>query len=299
MMILRFLLLGYSNFLPEVISKYVINKIKYRILFRLLFDCLSQLVGTGAIEMVSSSGNLNEKVCLVSGASRGLGRALALEFARLGAKVVINSRASSAAELKETQCQVEKLGTEVLSVVADISLRADVERLVGEALACFGRVDVLVNNASALGPTPMPYLVDTPIEEFELVLRTNLNGPFMLTRALVGQMLRYGSGSIINISSDAGVNGYPTWGAYGVSKAALDQMTRIWASELENSGVRINSVDPGDMNTVMKRLSEPDGDVSQWSDPASVTPVFLYLASDESAGVTGRRFFAQDFTSGS
>ena len=78
-----------------------------------------------------------------------------------------------------------------------------------------------MNNASALGPTPMPFLVDTPIEEFEAVLRTNLNGPFMLARALIGQMLGRGTGSIINVSSDAGAVGYPNWGAYGVSKAAM------------------------------------------------------------------------------
>jgi len=118
--------------------------------------------------------DLDGKVCLVTGASRGLGRALALEFARRGARLVINSRSASAQDLAEVESQIR---TPVLSVRADISRRADVERLAGEALAHFGRVDVLVNNASALGPTPMPYLADTPIEEFEEVLRTNLNGP--------------------------------------------------------------------------------------------------------------------------
>jgi NAD(P)-dependent dehydrogenase (short-subunit alcohol dehydrogenase family) len=187
------------------------------------------------------------------------------------------------------------LGAQVLSVLADVSNRADVERLAGEALAHFGRVDVLVNNASALGPTPMPYLVDYPIEDFEWVMRTNVTGPFLLTRALLGQMLARGTGSIINVSSDAGVVGYPTWGAYGVSKAALDHLTRTWAAELEGTSVRINSVDPGDMDTAMKRASEPDGDASQWAKPETVTPVFVYLASDESAGVNGQRFGAQQF----
>ena len=183
----------------------------------------------------------------------------------------------------------------VLSIVADISQRADIERLAGEALANFGCIDVLVNNASALGPTPMPYLIDYPIDDFELVLRTNVSGPFMLTRALVGQMLARRSGSIINVSSDAGVHGYPTWGAYGVSKAALDHLTRTWAAELEGTGVRINSVDPGDMNTAMKRLSEPEGDSSEWADPDLVTPVFVFLASDKSRDITNQRFSAQEF----
>jgi NAD(P)-dependent dehydrogenase (short-subunit alcohol dehydrogenase family) len=188
--------------------------------------------------MDNHSNSLSSKVCLVTGASRGLGRALALDFARHGASLVINSRASSVDELAETERQITSLGGRALSVIADVSQRADIERLAGEALARFGRMDVLVNNASALGPTPMPYLLDYPIDAFDLVLRTNITGPFMLVRALVGQMLARGSGSIINVSSDAGVVGYPTWGAYGVSKAALDHLTRTWAAELEAIWIR-------------------------------------------------------------
>lgn len=239
--------------------------------------------------------DMNNKVCLITGASRGLGKALALEFGRRGAKLVINSRAASAAQLAETERTLRDLGVEVLSVVADVSVRADVERLAGEALAKFEYVDVLVNNASALGPTPMPYLIDYPINDYEQVIRTNMTGPFMLTRALVGQMIARKSGSIINVSSDAGVVGYASWGAYGVSKAALDQLTRTWATELQGTGVRANSVDPGDMNTSMKRASDPEGDASDWADPQAVTPVFVYLASDESTEVNGQRFLAREF----
>ena len=238
---------------------------------------------------------MEDKVCLITGSSRGLGRALAMEFGRRGARLIISSRTSSQAELVETERSLRELGVEVLSVTADVSRREDVERLAGEALARFSRVDVLVNNASWLGPTPMPYLIDTPIDDFEKVMRTNTLGPFMLTRALVGQMISRGSGSIINVSSDAGVTGYATWGAYGVSKAALDQLTRTWAEELQGTGVRVNSVDPGDMNTEMKRASDPEGDASEWVDPTTVTPVFVYLASDESAQVSGQRFLAQEF----
>jgi NAD(P)-dependent dehydrogenase (short-subunit alcohol dehydrogenase family) len=241
--------------------------------------------------------DMNNRICLITGASRGLGKALALEFGRRGARLVINSRSASANELSETERALRESGAQVLSVVADVSRRTDVERLAGEALARFGHIDVLVNNASALGPTPMPYLIDTPIDDFEQVIRTNMTGPFMLTRALVGQMIARKRGSIINVSSDAGVVGYASWGAYGISKAALDQLTRTWATELNGTGVRVNSVDPGDMNTSMKRASDPEGDSSGWADPQTVTPVFVYLASDESAEVSGQRFLAQEFES--
>jgi NAD(P)-dependent dehydrogenase (short-subunit alcohol dehydrogenase family) len=236
---------------------------------------------------------MKDKVCLITGASRGLGRALAMEFGRRGARLVINSRPSSEKELKELERALTASGVQVLAVSADVSNRADVERLAAAALAHFGAVDVLVNNASALGPTPMPYLVDTGIDDFEGVLRTNTTGPFMLTRSLVGQMIARGRGSIINVSSDAGVTGYPTWGAYGVSKAALDHLTRTWAAELEDTGVRVNSVDPGDMNTALKRASDPEADPSEWASPESVTDVFVYLASDESSRMSGERFIAQ------
>ncbi len=239
--------------------------------------------------------SLTGKVVLITGASRGLGRALALDLARHGASLVINSRSSSANDLAETERAVKAFGAAVLSVVADVSDRADVERLAGESLAHFGRVDVLINNASALGPVPMPYLVDYAIEDFEWVLRTNVIGPFLLTRALIGQMLARDSGSIVNVSSDAGVIGYPTWGAYGVSKAALDHLTRTWAAELHGTGVRINSVDPGSMDTLMHRQAEPTEDPAQWAKPEAVTPVFVYLASDDSAGVNGQRLDAQAF----
>ncbi len=238
---------------------------------------------------------LKGRVALITGASRGLGRALALEFAREGVNLVVNSRAFSANELTETRRAAEALGAQVLAVIGDVAERADVERLAAEALARFGRVDILVNNASALGPTPMPFLTDYPIEYFEQVLKTNVTAPFLLTRALIGQMLARSAGSIINVSSDAGIVGYPGWGAYGVSKAALDQLTRTWAAELKGTGVRINSVDPGSMDTEMHRLAEPDEDPGQWAQPEQVTEVFVYLASDESANVSGQRFEAQNF----
>ncbi|HEY4790467.1 MAG TPA: SDR family oxidoreductase, partial [Actinomycetes bacterium] len=170
----------------------------------------------------------------------------------------------------------------------------DVERVAAAALTAFDRVDALVNNASELGPTPMPYLLDTDPDALRRVLDVNLLGPFLLTRALLGPMLAAGRGSVINVSSDAGVVGYPGWGAYGVSKAALDQMTRIWASELEDSGVRVNAVDPGDMATAMHAAALPDDDPATLARPEDRTEVFVRLAA---GGGSGERLEAAEFAS--
>jgi NAD(P)-dependent dehydrogenase (short-subunit alcohol dehydrogenase family) len=239
---------------------------------------------------------LQNKVVLITGASRGLGRALALAYAREGAVLVLNSREGSRAELDAVRREAEAAGARVLAVTADVADRAEVERLAALALDAFGRVDVLVNNASALGPVPMPYLADYPPDAFGDVMRTNVAGPFLLTRALVGQMLARGGGAVINVSSDAGVVGYPTWGAYGVSKAALDQLTRTWAAELDGTGVRVNSVDPGSMDTAMHRAAEPEEDPGGWARPEDVVEVFVWLASDAAADVNGQRLEAQSFS---
>jgi NAD(P)-dependent dehydrogenase (short-subunit alcohol dehydrogenase family) len=245
--------------------------------------------------MVLMTQRLTGKVALVTGASRGLGRALALAFAAEGADLVINARTGSSADLHTVRTEAERRGARILEVAADVSVRNDVERLAAAALSQFGRVDILINNASALGPTPMPYLSDYPPDAWDDVLRANVTGPFLLTRALVGGMIARGSGTIINVSSDAGVVGYPTWGAYGVSKAALDHLTRTWAAELEGTGVRIISIDPGSMNTTMHRAAEPDEDPSAWARPEDVVEAFLWIAAGTDTTISGSRIEAQSF----
>jgi NAD(P)-dependent dehydrogenase (short-subunit alcohol dehydrogenase family) len=138
----------------------------------------------------------------------------------------------------------------------------------------------------------MPYLLDYPLDDFRNVLEVNLIAPYVLIKNLLPSMVEHG-GSIINVTSDAGRVGYPGWGAYGISKFGIEGMSQTWASELKESGVRVNCVDPGDMNTAMHRAAEPDEDPSKWTDPADVTGVFIYLASDKSRAVTGQRFQAQ------
>jgi NAD(P)-dependent dehydrogenase (short-subunit alcohol dehydrogenase family) len=238
-------------------------------------------------------GLLHDKVTLITGASRGLGRALAIAYAREGAKIAICAREPAA--LTATNTEIEELGAEVLSIVADVSQRPDVERLVAKTLLRYDRIDVLVNNASFLGPSPMPLLIDMPTDEYELVLRTNVLGPFMLAKAVLPSMIEHRQGSIINVISDAGIEGYENWGAYGTSKAALLQMTRIWAAELKGTGVRVNAVDPGEMNTRMHALALPEEDPSEYPKPEEVVEVFLYLASNKSRRVSGKKLSAQGF----
>jgi NAD(P)-dependent dehydrogenase (short-subunit alcohol dehydrogenase family) len=237
---------------------------------------------------------LKGKRALVTGASRGLGRQLAIDFAREGA-AGLALVARNADALRETRDLVRAAAPQarVVVIAADLAREEDVERAVATALHEFGgRLDVLVNNASVLGPTPLPYLLDYPLEDFCAVLDTNLLAPFLLIKKALPAMAEHG-GSIINVTSDAGVVGYPGWGAYGISKFGIEGLSRTWAAELEGSPVRLNWVDPGSLNTAMHRAAEPDEDPAQWADPADVTGVFVYLASDESRGVHGRRFEAQ------
>ena len=245
------------------------------------------------------------KNILITGASQGLGREMALRFAREGA-AALSLVARHADQLNRVRDEVRKLSpkidppspgygaTSIVAIEGDMSKPRDIERIVATTLAHFkGRLDVLVNNASTIGPSPMPNLLDYPVEDFRSVIDTNLIGPFLLIKSALPAMIESG-GSIINVTSDAGQVGYPGWGAYGISKFGLEGMSQTWASELEETNVRVNWVDPGNMNTAMHRAAEPEEDPAEWANPADVTDVFLFLASDESKDVTGKRFQAQE-----
>ena len=238
---------------------------------------------------------LRGKNILLTGASQGLGREMALRFAREDA-AGLSLVARHVDQLNKVRDLVRTIAPKIDIVVveADVSKPPDIERIVASTLAQFnGRLDVLVNNASTIGPSPMPNLLDYPVEDFRNVLDTNLIGPFLLIKSALPAMIE-GDGSIINVTSDAGQVGYPGWGAYGISKFGLEGMSQTWASELEETDVRVNWVDPGSMNTAMHRAAEPEEDPSEWADPAHVTDVFVFLASDASKGVTGKRFQAQE-----
>ena len=272
---------------------------------------------------------LKGKYVLITGASQGLGRQLSLTFTEAGAAgiaivardkaaleavqreveairsgagstVAIAAQVQTAADidraLNEIKSQLEQSiqRPQVVAIAADLSRPADVERVIATTLSAFdGRLDVLSNNASSIGLSPMPYLLDYPLEDFKNVLSTNLIAPFLLIKKALPALIGRG-GSIINVTSDAGVTGYPGWGAYGISKFGIEGLSQTWAAELEGSGVRVNWVDPGDMNTAMHRAAEPGEDPTQWADPAEVTDVFVYLASDSANAVNGQRFQAQE-----
>lgn len=238
---------------------------------------------------------LQGKYALITGASEGLGREIAIAYAKEGvAGIAIVARSEK--KLNEVRASLKEIApqTQVLSIVADLVRQEDIERVVATTLNEFnGQLDILVNNASAIGPSPMPFLLDYPLEDFRNVINTNLIAPFLLIKKILPAMIENG-GSIINVTSDAGVTGYPGWGAYGISKFGIEGMSQTWAAELEESNVRVNWVDPGNMNTAMHRAAEPEEDPTQWADPADATEVFIYLASDESEDVNGQRFQAQE-----
>lgn len=195
---------------------------------------------------------------------------MARELARLGHPLIINAR--GAEELREVERELSPF-TRVVAIPGDVSEVA--EEIAAVGLQQLGRVDVLINNASDIGPSPMPPLESYPWEALLRLFKVNAVAPFHLIQLLLPGMRSRGHGTIVNISSDAAVNAYAGWGGYGGSKAALQHMTHILEKELDGSGVRVHVIDPGDMNTEMHRLAEPGVDLSHLPDPSSVAPRIL------------------------
>jgi NAD(P)-dependent dehydrogenase (short-subunit alcohol dehydrogenase family) len=224
---------------------------------------------------------------LVTGGGRGLGAALGLALARGGARVVLVAR--TAAVVEAAAESIRAAGGHAHGLVGDVGDKEDVHRIAGAAAALVGSLDLLVHNASVLGPTPLRLLLDTECEDLGRVLDVNLVGPFRLTRAVLGGMVVRRRGLVLHVTSDAGVTGYPGWGAYGVSKAGLDQLARIWAAELEGTGVRFLSVDPGEMRTRMHAEAMPDADPSTLADPSRVAERLVSLIGSAEDVPSGSR----------
>ena len=235
---------------------------------------------------------LRGKVALITGGSRGIGRAIAGAFATEGASVFICGRHEASVE--KAVAEIGKAGGAVSGRAADIGQEDQVERIVNGAAELYGRIDVLVNNASALGPR-LP-IAEYPSSAWEEVLRVNLWGLFLVTKQVVQLMLPRQQGSIINVSSGVGRIGKPRWGAYAVSKFGLEGFTQMLAEEVEDFGIRVNAVNPGPTRTKMRAEAYPDEDPMKLPQPDEITEVFTYLASDDSVQVTGKSLDAQDWT---
>ncbi|MFL5346011.1 MAG: SDR family NAD(P)-dependent oxidoreductase [Hyalangium sp.] len=233
---------------------------------------------------------LEGKAVLVTGASRGLGEALMKELARKGARVVGVAR--NASEMEAVAAALRAQGHVAHALAYDVGDKEAIYPMVGAASALVGPMDVLVNNASTLGPTPLPLLLDTACEDLSQVLEVNLVGPFRLTKAVAGAMAMRGGGVVVNVTSDAAVSAYARWGAYSVSKVALEHLGRIWAAELEGTGVRFFNVDPGDMDTQMHRDAAPDADPATLARPESVAARLITLLERAEVVRSGSRLEA-------
>jgi len=219
---------------------------------------------------------LKGRGALITGASKGLGAALAAELARAGARVALVARGVE--ELESVAARIRAEGGDAHALAADVADKRAVHGIAGAAAAVVGPIEILVHNASTLGPTPLRLLLDTECEDLARVLETNLVGPFRLTRIIAGAMALHGSGVVVHVSSDAAVAAYPRWGAYGVSKAALDHLNRSWAAELPQ--LRFFSVDPGEMDTAMHAAAMPDADRTRLAGPQDVARRIARMIAD-------------------
>ncbi|UCF29785.1 MAG: SDR family oxidoreductase [bacterium] len=242
---------------------------------------------------------LKNKVAIITGAGRGLGRASAIALAEEGASTVILSRTPS--ELADAASAIESKDGKVLMMRADVSDLDDVNEVVDETVSVFGRIDILMNNASILGPTKP--VADVADEDWTETMDINVKGPYQFSRAVIPHMSRQGGGKIINVTSGLAEVVMPPFGAYSISKAALNHMTRIMAEELQSHGISVNGLDPGIMDTDMQRTiralgPEVLGDAlhrqfvsfkeeGHLKSPDEIARLAVFLASEESDSITG------------
>ncbi len=233
---------------------------------------------------------LKNKIILVTGGSKGIGRGISKVFLDEGANVIICARNEE--ELKNVENEL-KNGAQISSLRADLTNTNDITLIKNYISEKYGKLNILVNNASILG-------INSKIEEYpddlwNQVIDINLNAQFYITKALIPLLKKTGNGSIINVSSTVGRQGRANWGAYSVSKFGLEALTQILAQELSEFNIRVNSVNPGGTRTDMRAAAMPGEDPNTLPTPHDIAPVFVYLASDESIGETGKEFNARDW----
>jgi len=233
---------------------------------------------------------LKNKIILVTGGSKGIGRGISKVFLDEGANVIICARNEE--ELKNVETEL-KNGAQISSLRADLTNTNDITLIKNYISEKYGKLNILVNNASILGITSK--IEEYPDDLWNQVIDINLNAQFYITKALIPLLKKTGNGSIINVSSTVGRQGRANWGAYSVSKFGLEALTQILAQELSEFNIRVNSVNPGGTRTDMRAAAMPGEDPNTLPTPHDIAPVFVYLASDESIGETGKEFNARDW----
>jgi len=233
---------------------------------------------------------LQGKKTLITGGSKGIGKGIAEAYLKEGAEVLICGRKAS--DLIAACDELKEFGN-IDYVVADISVLGDVRRLADEVGKKWDKLDVLVNNASILGARAP--IAEYPEDLWQEVIHINLNAQFFVTKALLPLLRESDNGSIINVSSSVGRKGKKEWGAYSASKFGVESLTQVLADELSDAGIRVNSVNPGGTRTDMRADAYPDEDPMTLPTPEDISPVFVFLASDESVEVTGQEYNARDW----
>lgn len=219
---------------------------------------------------------LKGKVALITGAGRGIGKAVAQAYSREGAKLALCAR--TGAEIDATVKELRSMGAEAEGWAYDVSLEEPVKDFVANVQKKFGCIDILVNNAGVM-TRPVP-ATELEVKKWDYTIAVNLRGPFLVTQTVLPIMMRQKSGAIINVSSMIGRGAYANFAAYAASKWGVEGLTQTLALETRSSNIRVNSVDPGYVST---KLTGYHG-----SKPESVTDLFVYLASDEATNVTGK-----------
>ncbi len=236
-------------------------------------------------------GKLTGKVALITGGSRGIGKAIAKAYAREGAKVFICARKRGV--LRAAAEEIRAAGGEVRWHAADISKPKAVRRLVRQVCRTYGAIHILVNNAGILGPREP--VIRYPVPAWERVIKANLTAVFLVTREVLGVMVRQKEGVVINLSSGVGRTGKARWGAYAAAKFGVEGLTQVVAEEVKEWNIRVNAVNPGGTRTEMRAEAYPDENPMTLPAPEEIAPIFVYLASDESREISGKSFDARDW----